>query len=81
MKLCFGCRSPETVAIDPKGNLIVGDSGNGRIQIFSSNGELLRILGSKGTKEGQFGWVSGILIKENLEIIVADSKNYTVQVF
>ncbi|XP_012252780.2 RING finger protein nhl-1-like [Athalia rosae] len=74
-------RTPETVALDPKGNVIVGDSGNARIQIFSASGELLRVLGSKGFKEGQFGWVSGILIKDNLEIVVSDGKNYTVQVF
>ncbi|XP_015509514.2 tripartite motif-containing protein 2 isoform X1 [Neodiprion lecontei] len=74
-------RSPETVTLDPKGNVIVGDSGNGRVQIFTATGELLRVLGSKGTKEGQFGWVSGIFVKDNCEIVVADSKNYTIQVF
>lgn len=64
--------------IDKKGNIIVGDAGNGRVQIFSPEGELLCILGAKGSKELHFGWVSGMLVTNNYDILVADSRNNVI---
>jgi hypothetical protein len=73
--------SPEVLRIDKKGNIIVGDAGNGRVQIFSSNGEFLRILGAKHTRGHKFGWVSGLLVTNNYDILVSDSKNNLIYLF
>lgn len=67
--------------IDKKENIIVGDAGNGRVQIFSPKGEFLRILGDKNTQGHKFGWVSGIFVTNNYDILVSDSKNNFVYLF
>lgn len=72
-------RTPEVVQLDNRGNILVGDSGNSRVQIFSRQGELIKMFGAKGNKSGQFGWISGLIIKPNLDIIIADNKNNTLQ--
>lgn len=73
--------SPECVAVDHLGFIFVGDSGNTRVQIFRPNGTLVRVFGSRGTNSGKFAWVSGIAIANNMDIIVTDYKNSSVQVF
>lgn len=48
--LMFGSRgvnkgqfeTPECVAVDPEGFILVGDSGNGRVQVFRPNGNFIR---------------------------------------
>ena len=36
--------SPESVAVDSKGFILVGDSGNGRVQVFSPEGRFVRLV-------------------------------------
>jgi hypothetical protein len=74
-------RSPECVAVDHLGFILVGDSGNARVQIFRPNGTLVRVFGGRGTSPGKFAWVSGITVANNMDIIVTDSKNSSVQIF
>jgi len=74
-------RSPECVAVDHLGFILVGDSENARVQIFRPNGTLVRVFGGRGTNPGKFVWVSGITITNNMDIIVTDSKNSSVQIF
>ena len=64
-----------------KGFVLVGDNGNGRIQIFRQNGNFVRSLGSKGTGHGQFSWISGLIVTRDMEIIASDFKAHAVQVF
>jgi DNA-binding beta-propeller fold protein YncE len=45
---------PHSLAIDNDGNIYVGDTGNKRIQKFSSNGTFLKSWGSEGSDDGQF---------------------------
>lgn len=73
--------SPQCVAVDHLGFILVGDSGNARVQIFQPNGTLIRVFGGRGTNPGKFAWVSGIAIANNMDIIVTDSKNSSVQIF
>ena len=42
------------IAIDPAGDVYVGDMGNYRVQKFSATGEFLLTFGSEGTGNGQF---------------------------
>jgi len=74
-------RSPECVAVDHLGFILVGDSGNARVQIFRPDGTLIRVFGGRGTNPGKFAWVSGITIANNMDIIITDSKNSSVQIF
>jgi len=74
-------RSPECIAVDHLGFLLVGDSGNARVQIFRPNGTLIRVFGGTRTNPGKFAWVSGITIANNMDIIFTDSKNSSVHIF
>ena len=76
--------SPYGVCISPNGEeLFVADAYNSRIQVLRmSDGQVIRIIGSKGSSTGQFNWPSGICISPNGKFLaVADTYNERVQVF
>lgn len=70
-------RSPEVVAVDCLGFILVGDAGNARIQVFQPDGTFVKILGSK---EG-FEWISGIYVTPELDIITTDRKARSLRIF
>lgn len=70
-------RSPEVVAVDCMGFILVGDAGNARIQVFQPNGQFVKIL---SIKEG-FGWISGIHVTPELDIIATDRKERSLRIF
>lgn len=74
-------RQPEVLAVDPMGYILVGDSGNCRVQVFKSSGQLVRVFGGLGTQPGKFGWISGIHVTKQLDIIISDTKNHSVNFF
>ena len=41
------------MTVDDEGNIIVADSRNHRIQIFSSSGTFVKKFGEKGTRPGE----------------------------
>ncbi|PFX11203.1 Tripartite motif-containing protein 2 [Stylophora pistillata] len=51
------------------------------VKIFSSDGTYLRSFGSKGDKQGEFNYPTGIAFDKNNNIIVVDSGNHRVQLF
>jgi DNA-binding beta-propeller fold protein YncE len=57
--------SPTAIAVDPKGNILIADTGNGRIQKFSPSGTFL-------TSIGQFDAPNGIAIDRGGNIYVAE---------
>ncbi|MGC2352793.1 MAG: hypothetical protein WA496_05290 [Candidatus Udaeobacter sp.] len=71
--------SPTGIAVDGSGNILVADTGTGRIQKFSSNGAFLAGMGSKGTGHGQFQNPNGIAVDRAGNIYVADASNSSVQ--
>lgn len=87
--LMFGSRgrnkgqfeTPECIAVDPEGFILVGDSGNGRVQVFRPNGNFIRYLGTRVNTHGEFGWVSGVALSRSLDVVVTDFKNNLVAVF
>ena len=72
--------SPWGVAVNEKDEIAVTDTGNHRIQVFSSNGTHIRSFGRKGDQQGEFNFPAGIAF-HNDNIIVVDSINHRVHIF
>jgi uncharacterized protein (TIGR03663 family) len=72
---------PRDIAIDAAGNLYVTDTGNKRVQVFSSEGKFLAQWGGFGVEDGQMDEPVGIAIDEEGYIYVADTWNQRVQKF
>jgi len=60
-------QNPFGVAVDPKtGNIIVSDTGNHRVQIFSHEGAFIKKFGEFGEKDDQFRSPKGIVVAVGL---------------
>ena len=60
------------------GNVVVSDTWNHRLQVFSSSGHLLRVVGSFGVGMGEFYHPHG-LVFDNWSLFVVDASNHRVQ--
>ena len=72
---------PCGVAVNERDEIAVSDSGNHRVQVFSSDGTYLRSFGEEGYRQGQFQTPSGIAFGTNDNIIVGESGNQFIQIF
>ena len=81
MLLVFFSRSYRGVAVDDQGYVLVGDSGNNRIQIFQSDGTFVRSFGCWGSGDGEFKGLEGVAVMSNGNVLVCDRENHRVQVF
>lgn len=70
--------SPTGIAVDANGNVLVSDTGNGRIEKFSPTGSFLAILGTKGSGQGQLAGPNGIAVDHKGNLYVADAANHRV---
>jgi hypothetical protein len=70
---------PKGICVDGNGNILVADSGNGRIEKFSPSGTFVSTMGTKGSGRGQLGQPNGIAIDGAGNIYVADASNQRVQ--
>jgi sugar lactone lactonase YvrE len=75
-----GMKSPTDCDFLPRGDLVVSDSGNNRIQIYSTSGEHLVSFCSKGSGAGQLNNPQGLTCTQDGMIIVADTGNKRVAV-
>jgi DNA-binding beta-propeller fold protein YncE len=78
------------LAIDPRGNIWVPDGQHGRFLIFSPDGSLLEVWGSKGEGPGQFNFVAAgfggygqgaVAFDAAGNFFVVDTGNHRVQRF
>jgi len=82
-------RSPVGIAIDETaGELIIGDAGNSRIQVFSLGGEFRRMFGqhikqidTAWQTVGTFARIQGVAVDTRHRIYVTDSGLDHVQIF
>ena len=69
---------PAGIATDDSGNSYV--SSEDKLQKFTSTGELIKCVGRKGGKEGEFDDPRGLTLRDNL-VYVCDGNNDRIQVF
>jgi K319-like protein/Big-like domain-containing protein/NHL repeat-containing protein/6-bladed beta-propeller protein len=74
---------PQGLAIDSsRGAIYVADTGNNRIEMFSTNGTFIKKWGTPGSGNGQFNNPSAIAVDPSRGFIyVADSFNYRIEKF
>ncbi|XP_048584896.1 E3 ubiquitin-protein ligase TRIM71 [Nematostella vectensis] len=75
----FNC--PRHISVSSKGEILVSDAGNFRVQVFDGAGNFLSKFGEKGSNNGQFSCSAGVATDAEGHIVVADLKNLNVQVF
>jgi len=72
---------PKGIAVDRDGFVYVADCNNCRVQVFSSTGELQRVIGSIGSIGGSFANPQGVHADAEGRLLVADTRNHRIQVF
>ena len=74
---------PRGIAFDPAtGDVYVADTGDGRVEVFSSAGAYLAQIGSPGTGDGQVVAPTGVAVDAATgSVYVADGQSEVVQVF
>lgn len=74
----FGCAEfvePISIAVNRSGEVIVADNGVGALFVFDAAGQLMRKIGSKGDKPGQFKLIQSIYCSPlNDDILVTDNR-------
>jgi len=74
--------SPFAVCTNNRGDFLIVDSRNHRIQVFDSRGRFLFKFGTKGSGRGQLNISCGLAIdRARGRIIVADAGNNRIQIF
>ncbi|NOY77178.1 MAG: hypothetical protein GXO76_04845 [Calditrichaeota bacterium] len=73
--------NPQGLAVDPAGNVYVVDTGNNRLQKFSSEGKFLTQIGGLGSGSQQFDSPRSVCASNGLNVWVADYNNHRVQRF
>ena len=71
--------TPTGIAVDEDGNVYVADSGNNRVQKFSSTGRYIRQWGSMG--DGLLRGPTDVAVDPQGTVYVVDSRNRKVQKF
>ena len=70
--------APAGIATDDTDNIYV--SSLQKLQKFTSSGELIKCIGRRGRKEGEFNVPRGVTLYDN-QVYVCDSDNHRIQVF
>ena len=81
IKTIIGVKKPSCVVIDRVGNIIVTETSEHCISIFSPAGEKIKSFGFRGSSLGQFNTPKGIALDFDDSILVADNHNHRIQKF
>ncbi|MBS1828824.1 MAG: DUF1553 domain-containing protein [Acidobacteria bacterium] len=74
-------KSPDDLVFTSKGEIVVADTGNGRLARINTKGDILQSWGKKGKGQGEFATAHGLAIDAKDRVYVADRGNNRVQVF
>ncbi|XP_078575044.1 putative peptidyl-glycine alpha-amidating monooxygenase pamn-1 [Branchiostoma floridae x Branchiostoma japonicum] len=69
-------QKPQSVTLDPAGNIIVGNAGDGRVQVFGPDGTFKRKL---GTVQG--GCASGVALTPDGYVAVACWHGHCIELY
>jgi DNA-binding beta-propeller fold protein YncE len=72
---------PIPIAINHKGEVIVGDVMNARVQIFSREGKFLRKFGARGDGPADFQVIKGLAVDSDDNVYVTDGKANQIKIF
>ena len=81
LKTISGVQYPWGVAVNQRGEIIVGERGAYCVSIFSATGEKVLSFGSQGSGHGQFKSICGVALDDDGNIFVVDSRDYCIQKF
>lgn len=70
--------TPRGLALDRLGAVYVADTGNDRIEKFSSSGNLLATFDAPSTGQGQFRAPAGVAVESNGSIVIAAGSRLVV---
>jgi serine/threonine protein kinase len=76
-----GFFQPQALTLDKNDNIYISDTGNHRIRVFNSAGQVLNKFGIQGARLGEFNNPVGLTIDADSNVLVVDEKNYRVQIF
>ena len=71
--------SPQSLSIDPNGNVYVADTGNNRILKFTNDGQFVKLIGGFGWNKEQFDTPVDICAKFALNIFIVDYNNQRIE--
>ena len=74
-----GLNQPWGVAVNERGQIVVADSEEHCISIFSDGGKKVASFGSNGSDPGQFHYPHGVTCTATGEILVCDCYNHRIQ--
>ena len=74
-------RSPRGVAFTHKGDIVVVDKENCRVQILWANGKFKGKFGTMGSNNGEFKRPSDVVIDANGTMYISDTENNRIQYF
>ncbi len=77
----WGLDSPQALAIDRRGDMLIADSGNNRVLVLTDTGELVVEFGGYGWDEGQFDTPTDLAVYPGFYIYVLDEGNRRVERF
>ncbi|MEZ6140203.1 MAG: 6-bladed beta-propeller [Zavarzinella sp.] len=81
----FDFTNPTDVAVAPNGDIYVVDGyGSQKVHRFDKNFKLLKTIGKRGNKQGEFNVCHGIwinTIKKEPEVYIADRANNRIEVY
>lgn len=72
---------PVGIVINSRGELLVADAFNARIQFFDSKGKYLKSFGTRGTGEGDFQLIKSVAVDPDDNIYVADGRANSIKIF
>jgi hypothetical protein len=69
------------IAVGRNGMVYISDSGNDRVQVFTSQGRFIRQFGSYGARKGQFYFTADLAVDGSGNVYVTDDQRQTLAKF